>query len=126
MARTKTTEGQALWQPGRAKEDSRFRGGNGHLRLAYEEEEEEDMLEIYHSGPEPSNYNHQSTWHMYLYIRMHEVVGARLHCAIELERARACYLNKAITLRRVFHIVTFVKAKKSSCHFTCTQLYLPV
>ena len=39
VARTKTTEGQALWQPGGAKEDSRFREGNRHLRLAYEEEE---------------------------------------------------------------------------------------
>ena len=40
MARAKTTEGQALWQPGGAKEDSRFREGNRHLRLAYEEEED--------------------------------------------------------------------------------------
>ena len=39
MARTQTTEGQALWQPGGAKEDSRFHEGNGHLCLAYEEEE---------------------------------------------------------------------------------------
>ena len=27
MARTKTTEGQALWQPGGDEEDSRFREG---------------------------------------------------------------------------------------------------
>ena len=40
MARTNTTEGQALWQPGGAKEDSRFCEGNEHLGLAYEEEEE--------------------------------------------------------------------------------------
>ena len=41
MARTKITEGQALWQPGGTKEDCRFREGNRHLHLAYEEEEEE-------------------------------------------------------------------------------------
>ena len=35
MARTDTTEGQALWQPGGA-EDSRFREGDRHLRLAYD------------------------------------------------------------------------------------------
>ena len=39
MARTETTEGQALWQPGGAEEDSRFREGDRHLRLAYEEEQ---------------------------------------------------------------------------------------
>ena len=33
-------EGQALWQPGGAKEDSRFREGNGHPCLAFEDEEE--------------------------------------------------------------------------------------
>ena len=40
MARTKTTEGQALWKPGGAKEVSRFREGNGYLCLEYEEEEQ--------------------------------------------------------------------------------------
>ena len=43
MARTKTTEGHALWQPGGAKENSHFREGNGHLHLVYEEEEEEPL-----------------------------------------------------------------------------------
>ena len=33
MARTDTTEGQALWQPGGAEEDSRVREGDRHLRL---------------------------------------------------------------------------------------------
>ena len=42
VARTKITEGQALWQPGGAKEDCRFCEGNGHLRLAYEEEDAYD------------------------------------------------------------------------------------
>ena len=41
MARTKTIEGQALWQPGGANEDSRFCEGNGYLRLVFKEEEEE-------------------------------------------------------------------------------------
>ena len=39
MARTDTTEGQALWQPGGAEEESRFREGDRHLRLVYEDEE---------------------------------------------------------------------------------------
>ena len=34
VARNKTTEGQALWQPGGAKEYSRFHAGNRHPRLA--------------------------------------------------------------------------------------------
>ena len=41
MARTKTTEGHALWQPAGSEEDSRFREGNRHLRLANEEEEKD-------------------------------------------------------------------------------------
>ena len=36
-----TTEGQAVWQPGGAEEDSRFREGDRHLCLAYDEEEED-------------------------------------------------------------------------------------
>ena len=40
MAGTDVTEGQALWQPGGAEEDSRLLEGNRHLRLAYDEEEE--------------------------------------------------------------------------------------
>ena len=39
VARTSTTEGQALWQRGGAEEDSYFREGDRHLRLAYDEEE---------------------------------------------------------------------------------------
>ena len=39
MTRAQTTEGQALWQPGGAEQDSHFREGNRHLRLAYEQEE---------------------------------------------------------------------------------------
>ena len=42
MAGSDATEGQAVWQPGGAEEDSRLREGNRHLRLAYEEEEEEE------------------------------------------------------------------------------------
>ena len=41
VARINTTEGQALWQPGGAEEDSRFRQGDRHLCLAYDAEEEE-------------------------------------------------------------------------------------
>ena len=40
VARTETTEEQALRQPGGAKADSRFCEGIRHLRLVYEEEEE--------------------------------------------------------------------------------------
>ena len=40
MAGTDASEGQALWQPGGAEEDSRLREGNRHLHLAYDEEEE--------------------------------------------------------------------------------------
>ena len=38
MAGTDASEGQALWQPGGAKEDSRLREGNRHLHLAYDDE----------------------------------------------------------------------------------------
>ena len=49
MARTDTSEGPALWQPGGAEEDSHFCEGNRHLRLANkEEEEEEDLLSQFH------------------------------------------------------------------------------
>ena len=41
MARADTTEGQALQQPGRAKEDSCFRARGRHLHLAYDDEGEE-------------------------------------------------------------------------------------
>ena len=40
MARTNTTEGQALGQLGGAQEDSRFHEGNRHLRVAYNKEED--------------------------------------------------------------------------------------
>ena len=40
MAGPDATEGQAVWQPGGAEEDSRLREGNRHLHLAYDEEEE--------------------------------------------------------------------------------------
>ena len=40
VARTDTTEGQALWQPGGAEEDSCCHEGDRHLRLVYEEGEE--------------------------------------------------------------------------------------
>ena len=41
MARTVTTEGQTVWQPGAAEEDSHFRGGGRYLHLAYNKEEED-------------------------------------------------------------------------------------
>ena len=42
MAGTDVSEGQALWQPGGAEEDSRLREGNRHLHLtlAYDDEKE--------------------------------------------------------------------------------------
>ena len=42
MARSNTTEGQALWQPGGAEEDSHFREGDSHLRLTYDDDDEEE------------------------------------------------------------------------------------
>ena len=38
MAGTDATEGQAVWQPGGAEEDSRLREDNRHLHLAYDED----------------------------------------------------------------------------------------
>ena len=38
MAGTDASEGQAVWQPGGAEEDSRLREGNRHLHLAYDDE----------------------------------------------------------------------------------------
>ena len=40
MAGSDASEGQAVWQPGGAEEDSRFREGNRHLHLEYDDEEE--------------------------------------------------------------------------------------
>ena len=40
MAGSDVSEGQAVWQPGGAEEDSRPREGNRHLHLAYNEEED--------------------------------------------------------------------------------------
>ena len=40
MARTDTTEGQALWQPRGAEEDSCLREGGRPLRLVYDGDEE--------------------------------------------------------------------------------------
>ena len=57
MARTKTTEGQAVGQPGGAKEDSRFREGNKELRLEHEEEEEQQQQEQELDHP----FNHLSS-----------------------------------------------------------------
>ena len=44
MAGTDASEGQALWHPGGAKEDSRLREGNRHLHLAYDDEEEDCLF----------------------------------------------------------------------------------
>ena len=41
MAGSDASEGQAVWQPGGAEEDSRLREGNRHVHLAYDEEEED-------------------------------------------------------------------------------------
>ena len=44
MAGSDASEGQAVWQPGGAEEDSRLREGNRHLHLAYDEEEEDGIV----------------------------------------------------------------------------------
>ena len=44
MARTDTTEGQALWQPEGAEEDSHFRKGDRHLHLGFDKEDDLDMV----------------------------------------------------------------------------------
>ena len=44
MAGTNTSEGQALWQPGGADEDSRLREGDRHRHLAYDDDEEVQRL----------------------------------------------------------------------------------
>ena len=56
MARTDTTEGQALWQPGGAEEDSRFREGDRHLHLAYNKEEKYCMVTSNCQPPLPDVY----------------------------------------------------------------------
>ena len=43
MAGSDASEGQAVWQPGGAEEDSRLREGDRHLHLAYDDEEEEEV-----------------------------------------------------------------------------------
>ena len=49
MVRTDASDGQAVWQPGGAEEDSRLREGNRHLHLAYDDgEEEEDFAVLDH------------------------------------------------------------------------------
>ena len=42
MARTNTTEGQTLWQPGGAEEDRCFHDGKRLVHLVYDEEEEKE------------------------------------------------------------------------------------
>ena len=46
MAGTDATEGQAVWHPGGAEEDSRLREGNRHLHLAYDDDEEEEEITL--------------------------------------------------------------------------------
>ena len=48
MAGSDASEGQALWQPGRAEEDSRLREDSRHLHLAYDEEETAASMELEH------------------------------------------------------------------------------
>ena len=44
MAGSDASEGQAVWQPGGAEEDSHLCEGNRNLHLAYDEEEEEEIV----------------------------------------------------------------------------------
>ena len=46
MARTDTSEGQAVWQPGEAEADIRFREGDIRLRLVYDDDDDEDLHHI--------------------------------------------------------------------------------
>ena len=46
MAGTDVSEGQALWHPGGAEEDSRLREGNTHLHLAYDDDDEEEYGDL--------------------------------------------------------------------------------
>ena len=48
MAGSDASEGQAVWLPKGAQEDSRLREGNRHLHLAYDDEEEETSLKRCH------------------------------------------------------------------------------
>ena len=69
MAGSDAPEGQAVWQPGGAEEDSRLREGNRHLHLAYDEEEEDlsehtcprDTLACCWDVKLPTNQQHQSS-----------------------------------------------------------------
>ena len=47
MARTDTTEGQALWKPRGTEEDSRFCEGDRHLRLACDNYEEVEIISMF-------------------------------------------------------------------------------
>ena len=58
MAGSDVSEGQAVWQPGGAEEDSRLHEGNRHLHLAYDEEEEEDPHPSFKAIPQPKSCNH--------------------------------------------------------------------
>ena len=51
MAGPDASEGQAVWQPGGAEEDSRLREGNRHLHLAYDEEEDLTVVGLHDTGP---------------------------------------------------------------------------
>ena len=69
MAGSDASEGQAVWQPGGAEEDSRLREGNRHLHLAYDEEEEkeEDLysnLRVGHTEQCPCGTGSQTTEHL--------------------------------------------------------------
>ena len=48
VASTNTTEGQALWPPGGTEENSRE--DDRHLRLAYDDEDEEQMIVFWCKG----------------------------------------------------------------------------
>ena len=53
MTGSDASEGQAVWQPGGAEEDSRLCEGNRHLHLAYDEEEDVDQFPALPSGALP-------------------------------------------------------------------------
>ena len=70
MAGPDASEGQAVWQPGGAEEDSRLREGNRHLHLAYDDEEEEEAGTL---SNQPTN-NKQLICNFYLSVAAREIV----------------------------------------------------
>ena len=70
MAGSDASEGQAVWQPGGAEEDSRLREGNRHLHLAYDEERRRSLLCFcwYRHRHRHHHHHHHHQQHLLLLI----------------------------------------------------------